>query len=45
MYERLTADLRSKNRWPAPPTETLADGSTKTTYDNEDIVIVDAMET
>ena len=45
MYNRLTDDLRSKNRWPAPPTETLADGSTKTTYDNEDIVIVDAMET
>ena len=45
MYERLTADLGSKNRWPAPPTETLADGSTKTTYDNGDIVIVDAMET
>ena len=45
MYNRLTADLRSKNRWPAPPTETLADGSIKTTYDNGDIVIVDAMET
>ena len=45
MYDRLTAYLGSMNRWPAPPTETLADGSTKTTYDNGEIVIVDAMET
>lgn len=45
MYNRLTEYLQSVNLWPAPPTETLDDGSTKTTYPDGKIVIVDDMMT
>ena len=45
MFDSLSSYLSGLNRWPAPPTETLADGSKKTTYSDGTVVTVDAGET
>ena len=45
MYDSLSTYLTGLKRWPAPPTETLADGSVKTTYSDGTVVTVDAGET
>ena len=45
MFDSISSYLTGEGRWPAPPTETLADGSVKTTYSDGMVVTVDAGQT